>query len=692
MHRILIVEAEAGLRAELAQTFADRGDEVVHAATAAEAIDSVFGTRPAVVVCALEPNGSAEDAAGDAEGGVELCRRLRESFTRERLSFVLFSRQPVDPRRTAGALSAGADAVVGPDQVGAIHAVVDAALRTRSVLRAAAETVSQLRDDKQRLEKEMRDRVGAIVNEFASSPELVANELVASRPDGVLVVGTDGQILFADVGAQELLGRRLVGRSVGSVVPRSRLASFVSRAGPDDHDRFSFDVDARSDRSSRRLQATVTAVLDESRDSPARVVLLLDLDRRGPVERVAGIQSSRIPDRHYRRLLAAARAYLSIDAIPRRSEPSARLVQSLASAARHLHPVLLRGPEGSGRRHYAEVLHHARYATGPFLELACDGLSDASQEIELFGERDGEGERARGLIARATDGTLVLHEIERLALPLQSRIVEIAKDPHLRVIGTTRSATEALVASGQLDPKLAATFAGSVIDVPPLRERRRDLPEMIASLVGRESFTRITTAALEALVAWDWPGGLPEMEREVARLRALGTARIDVSELDPEIVDHARVHATPEVLREVEIPAHGAASRTLMTDELNAQDGARSEIEVPATALVGASERGVSGRGVSRHSTASSPPNSKPSAGRGGAWVPGPSDWMITEDDPLDLEVYERKALLRALAVAKGNRTKAARLIGIGKSTFYRKLQKWRLSEEGTSEDPPHST
>ena len=630
LHRILIVEAEAGLRAELAQTFADRGDEVVHAATAAEAIDSVFGTRPAVVVCALEPNGSAEDAAGDAEGGVELCRRLRESFTRERLSFVLFSRQPVDPRRTAGALSAGADAVVGPDQVGAIHAVVDAALRTRSVLRAAAETVSQLRDDKQRLEKEMRDRGGAIVNEFASSPELVANELVASRPDGVLGVGTDGQILFADVGAQELLGRRLVGRSVGSVVPRSRLASFVSRAGPDDHDRFSFDVDARSDRSSRRLQATVTAVLDESRDSPARVVLLLDLDRRGPVERVAGIQSSRIPDRHYRRLLAAARAYLSIDAIPRRSEPSARLVQSLASAARHLHPVLLRGPEGSGRRHYAEVLHHARYATGPFLALACDGLSDASQELELFG--------------------------------------------------------------GQLDPKLAATFAGSVIDVPPLRERRRDLPEMIASLVGRESFTRITTAALEALVAWDWPGGLPEMEREVARLRALGTARIDVSELDPEIVDHARVHATPEVLREVEIPAHGAASRTLMTDELNAQDGARSEIEVPATALVGASERGVSGRGVSRHSTASSPPISKPSAGRGGAWVPGPSDWMITEDDPLDLEVYERKALLRALAVAKGNRTKAARLIGIGKSTFYRKLQKWRLSEEGTAEDPPHST
>ncbi|MEM9379726.1 MAG: sigma 54-interacting transcriptional regulator [Planctomycetota bacterium] len=701
MTRILIVESEAGPRAELAQTLADRGDEVVHAATAAEAVDSVFGTRPAAVLCALDLDGPAAGAGRTAgSGAVELCRKLRESFTRERLAFVLFSRRPVPPERTSEALTAGADAIVGPDQVDALDAVVDAALRTRSALRVAAETVSRLRDDKQRLEKEMRDRVGAIVNEFASSPELVANELVASRPDGVLVVGTSGQILYADVGAHELLGGRLVGRSVGSVVPRSRLASFVSRAGPDDHDRFSFDDDSRRDRASRRLLATVTAVLDESRDLPARVVLLLDLARRGPVERVAGIQSARVPDRHYRRLLAAARAHLSIDAIPRRSEPSARLVHGLVAAARHLHPVLLRGPEGSGRRHFAEVLHHARYATGPFLELACDGLNESSQEIELYGDREADGERARGLVARAKDGTLVLQEVECLALPLQSRIVDVAKDPNLRVVGTTRATAETLVASGQLLPELAGVFAGSVLDVPPLRERRPDLPEMIAAHMGRDAFARVTRSALEALVAWDWPGGVPEMEREVDRLKALDAPRIEAGDLDPEIVEHARKHAAPELLREVEIPAYGPAVAGRAAGESEEAESV-ARVREPAAALVGASGEASSGGGEGGHGSSSSsgeglrsasPSTSSSSAGRGGAWVPEESDWMITENDPLDLEVYERKALLRALAVAKGNRTQAARLVGIGKSTFYRKLQKWRLSGGGTSEDPPRST
>lgn len=59
-------------------------------------------------------------------------------------------------------------------------------------------------------------------------------------------------------------------------------------------------------------------------------------------------------------------------------------------------------------------------------------------------------------------------------------------------------------------------------------------------------------------------------------------------------------------------------------------------------------------------------------------WVPTAADFMITEDDPIDLKLYERKAVLRAIAAAEGNRTLAAQLLGIGKSTLYRRLSEWR--------------
>jgi DNA-binding NtrC family response regulator len=395
-----------------------------------------------------------------------------------------------------------------------------------------------------------------------------------------------------------------------------------------------------------------------------RIVLLLDLDRRGPVERVARNAAARVPDRYYRRLLRVARAHHALDGFPRRSEASKRLFQGLVAASQTLHPVLLRGPRGSGRGACAEVLHHARHSTGPFLELSCDGLGEASQEAELFGERPVKGNASGGLIARSKDGTLVLHDLEHLSLAMQKRIAAIGKDRHLRIVATTSSSTEVLVASGRLLEDLASVFAGSVIDVPPLRERRQDLPEMISRVVGRDTFDRMTTPAIQALVAWDWPGGVAEFARELSRIQSLGARPIDTVDLDTEIVSHAVLMARPELLREVEINPWGSAPEGVAPAVMAAD--AMADGKPPITSL---------------------PTKYEP--GRIGPWIPERSDWVITDDDPIDLDLYLRKALLRALAMAKGDRTQAARLAGVGKSTFYRKLRDWDLTGPETQDVQP---
>ena len=83
-----------------------------------------------------------------------------------------------------------------------------------------------------------------------------------------------------------------------------------------------------------------------------------------------------------------------------------------------------------------------------FLELGCDGLGEASQDVELFGDVLPSGERTPGLVARATDGTLVLLDVEHLSFAMQARIAAFAKDPHVRIVATTSASWRRTSLSG----------------------------------------------------------------------------------------------------------------------------------------------------------------------------------------------------------------------------------------------------
>src|SRR2546425_5399117 len=206
-------------------------------------------------------------------------------------------------------------------------------------------------------------------------------------------------------------------------------------------------------------------------------------------------------------------------------------------------PVLLRGETGVGKEHLAHVLHasSARRA-GPFVAVNCAAIPAELMEAEMFGIAKGV---ATGVVERpgkfqlANGGTLFLDEIGDMPLALQAKLLRALQGGEIepvggtpvrvdaRVVTATNSDLDEKMEQGQFRRDLYYRVAGFVLRVPPLRERREDIPALVQAMLG--VFAReigrptppISAAAVRALAAYSWPGNVRELEHEVRRLAYL---------------------------------------------------------------------------------------------------------------------------------------------------------------------------
>jgi DNA-binding NtrC family response regulator len=257
-----------------------------------------------------------------------------------------------------------------------------------------------------------------------------------------------------------------------------------------------------------------------------------------------------------------------------RSEGMLQVFKTAARVAASDATVLILGQSGTGKELVARALHQSSpRAAGPFVPVDCGAIAEGVLESELFGHARGAFTGAqsarRGLFEEATGGTLFLDEIGDVGPGLQARLLRALQEGTIRRVGTneavpvdarvvaaTNRDLELAVKQGKFREDLYYRLNVVTIRIPPLRERREDIPllaEHFAAKHGRGEGATVSPEARELLTAYDWPGNVRELENVIARALALNPSGVVVPADLPDRVRGGEV--APEPARALALPA-----------------------------------------------------------------------------------------------------------------------------------------
>jgi DNA-binding NtrC family response regulator len=311
-------------------------------------------------------------------------------------------------------------------------------------------------------------------------------------------------------------------------------------------------------------------------------------------------------------------------------------------------PALLLGETGTGKEVVARDIH-GRGGTGPFVTIDCSSMVGPLMESELFGHVKGAFTGAAnakiGLIEAANGGTAFFDEIGELPLDLQAKLLRVLQEKEFRPVGslTTRRSDFRIIAATNRDLQAEVEkgtfrrdlyFRLNVINMrlAPLRERKEDIPTLINHFLQRAGASHTMTGeAMEVLLSYDWPGNVRELENCVQHMVAINSGPLlHIGDLPSTLQNHL-IQKKSQYLT-------AAVGTSFDTSSLNRK-----------------------------------PPESA------GGFVPSASG---PQGPPavIPLVELERRAIANALEYTKGDRAVAAHLLGIGRTTLYRKLKEYQLA------------
>jgi len=307
------------------------------------------------------------------------------------------------------------------------------------------------------------------------------------------------------------------------------------------------------------------------------------------------------------------------------SERMQRVYKVIQKVSLHDYPVLILGESGTGKELVAKSVHFSgARKERPFVPVDCSSLVPTLIESELFGYVKGAFTGAlhgkQGLLEAAHGGTLFLDEIGDMPVDLQAKLLRALQEHEVKPVGSTErrridvriiAATnrdlDSAIKTGAFRQDLYFRLNVVQIKLPPLRERKSDIPLLVTSLLEKFSASQQTSCdisedAMRQLIAYDWPGNVRELENAIERAVALGSGPI--------------IHIA-------DLP---------------------SNLQYPTT------------------------------------------DQLPARNELIPLEELERRAILRTLRETAGDKLAAARILGIGKTTLYRKLKQYNLDTESSAQ------
>jgi two-component system response regulator PilR (NtrC family) len=233
-----------------------------------------------------------------------------------------------------------------------------------------------------------------------------------------------------------------------------------------------------------------------------------------------------------------------------RSPKMLEVFETIRKSAQTNSTVMVTGESGTGKELVAQAIHHeSQRRRGPFVSVNCGAIPEGLLESELFGHVRGAFTGAvsstQGLFAAAEGGTLFLDEITELPSVVQVKLLRAIQEREIRRVGDTRDVkvdvriiaasnrdlTRA-VADGILREDLFYRLNVIPLQLPPLRERREDIPLLVAHFIQKlareagKKVTGVTPEAMGVLEAYHWPGNIRELENVIERAVVLGNAEI----------------------------------------------------------------------------------------------------------------------------------------------------------------------
>ena len=235
-------------------------------------------------------------------------------------------------------------------------------------------------------------------------------------------------------------------------------------------------------------------------------------------------------------------------------------IETAKKAASSRSTVLLLGESGTGKEVFARAIHNwSERKNEPFIAINCVGLSKDLLESELFGHEKGAFTGAhqlkKGKMELAHGGTVFLDEVGDVSAELQTKLLRFLQEREfervggtqpihvdVRVIAATNRELSSAVKEGRFRADLYYRLNVIPISLPPLRERREDIPVLAKyflrrfALETKKSFTRFTEEAEARLVAYEWPGNVRELANVIERAAVLGQGTdITLEDLSPRI-------------------------------------------------------------------------------------------------------------------------------------------------------------